>query len=413
VTHRPRGRNGFAGLCLILTSFGGTLSAQETDPRPADALTPDTVLTPQLGPRIVRLPTPGAPVVSMRLFIPLREGPAEAGAGEVLESLGTESARAVATQVGASVEGARTPWGIAYTVTGAASDADFLAFVLRSAVQDPFDRRVDFVQALAALEADVQRLQETPGGRIAARLREQAAPSTPPLGGTRGSLGRMTLADVRALWSRTHQADRMTLVVAGDVPLEILLSAFQSIGAPAMGTVFGPSEAAVSQPSRPAPQVIRHWYGEARVVVDASDPRTEVSALLVSRALQASNGRYEAEVQVWQLPEAKVLAVIGAAYTRNRQEMIRRVQGAISETIAGLDESSVRDAVSRIRSDLLMGARSPAGRAALVGLRMEADGNATGARELITALDSVTAESVRDFLQAQAGTNPLLAEVRP
>jgi predicted Zn-dependent peptidase len=418
LTRRNPGPARIAGLTFLLLGLGGSLSAQEggapnaLDPRPANALTPDTVLTPSTGPRIVRLPAPGAAVLSMRLFIPVREGAAEAGAARVLEILGTESARAVANRIGALVEGARTPWGVAYTVTGAVSDADFLAFALRTAVGDPSGRQVDFVQAVAALQADVQRSQETPSGRIAARLREQAAPATPPLGGTRGSLGRMTLADVRALWSRTHQAERMTLVVAGDVPMEILLSAFQSIGAPATGA-YGPSDAAISQPSRPAAQVIRHWYGEARVIPDASDPHAEVAALLVAQALEVSGGSYEAEVQLWQFPESKVLTVIGAAYSRNRQEMIRRVQEAITETIAALEDRTVHDAVARVRSGLLVSARMPAGRAEFVGLRMETDRNAMGARELLSELDSVTTASVRAFLQAQMGTDPLRAEVRP
>jgi predicted Zn-dependent peptidase len=419
VTTHLRKAGRVIGLGVFLLSLGSALSAQPVsapnagDARLAVAFTPDTVLTPSSGPRIVRLPAPGAPVVSMRLFIPIREGAAEAGAAQVIQILGTESARAVASQVGALVEGARTPWGIAYTVTGAASDVDFLAFALRSAVEDPFGRQVDFAQAVTALEAEVERLQETPSGRIAARLREQAAPSTPPLGGTRGSLGRMTLADVRALWSRTHQVERMTLVVAGDVPLEVLLSAFGALGAPATEAAYGPSDAAISQPSRPAAQVIRHWYGEAHVVPDASDPHAEVAAVLLAGTLEASGGSFEAEVQLWQLPETRVLAVIGAAYSRNRQEMIRRVQGAVAETIATLDEQGVRDAVSRVRSDLLMGARSPAGRAGLVGLGMEAEGDPTGARELLSELDSVTSGSVRAFLEAQAGTDPYRAEVRP
>jgi predicted Zn-dependent peptidase len=419
VTSRLRGAGQVTCFGVFLLSLGSSLSAQQAgapdawNARLAVALTPDTVLTPPSGPRIVRLPAPGAPVVSMRLFIPIREGAAEAGAARVIQILGTESARAVASQVGALVEGARTPWGIAYTVTGAASDIDFLAFALRSAVEDPVGRQVDFVQAVTALEAEVERLQETPSGRIAARLREQAAPSTPPLGGTRGSLGRMTLADVRALWSRTHQVERMTLVVAGDVPLEVLLSAFRALGAPATETAYGPSDAAISQPSRPAAQVIRHWYGEARVIPDASDPHAEVAAVLLAETLEASGGSYEAEVQLWQLPETRVLTVIGAAYARNRQEMIRRVQGAVAETVAALDEQGVRDAVSRVRSDLLMGARSPAGRTGLVGIGMEADGNPTAAREILSELDSVTSGSLRAFLEARAGTDPFRAEVRP
>lgn len=377
------------------------------------ALLPDTVLTPPSGPRIVRLPAPGSPVVALRLSIPVREGPAEAGAGRILQMLGLERAVDLARPMGATVEGTRTPWSIAYTVTGAASDVDFLAFLLREAVKDPAGRGVDFRQAVGVLEGEAERRQETPGGRVAFRLRAAVAPAVPPPGGTAGSLARLAMADLRSVWARTHQAPRMTLVVAGDVPVEVLLASFQALGAsPAAGDA-APPQGAVSEPSPPPIQVLRHWYGEARVIESGRDPHAEVAALLVADRLQSDGGDFEAEVQLWQLPDARVLTIVGAAYSSGRQAMRRTVQTILTGTAEGVTSAQVERAVARLRADLLMQARSPAGRAGLVGLHLDATGQVAAARDFLGSLDAITPESVRDYLSALAEAAPETAEVRP
>jgi predicted Zn-dependent peptidase len=159
--------------------------------------------------------------------------------------------------------------------------------------------------------------------------------------------------------------------------------------------------------------VIRYWFGEARLVEDPLDPRAEVAALLVAERLRASAGNFEAEVQLWQLPDAKVLAVVGAAYAAGRQEMRRQVESVVAETAADLSPAAVERAVSRLRSDLLMGARTPAGRAALVGVRLDATGDPLAARDALGALEAVTVESARSFLETLARATPSRAEVRP
>lgn len=388
-----------------------------TAPSPPSAIlpfVPDTVLTPPSGPRIVRLPAPGSPVVSLRLSVPIREGSAEAGVGRVLQMLGTERATSLGRPVGATVEGTRTPWSIAYTVTGAAADIDFLAYLLREAVRDPAGRRVDLQQAVADLETDARRRQETPGGRVAAQLRT-ATTSTPPIGGTLGSLGRLTMADVRAAWARSHRPEDMTLLVAGDVPLEVLLASLQGLGAPSAGGATAPAEGAVSEPSRARIQVLRHWYGEARPLPDDRDPHGEVAALLVADRLRTGGGggEFEAEVQLWQLPEIRVLAVVGAAYSAGRQAMRGRIQGILAETAEALAPADVERAVTRLESDLRMRARTPAGRAGVVGLHLDATGEVGAAGDYLDALGAVTTESARRYLATLSEIPPEQAEVRP
>lgn len=417
---KPPLRLGLLGAALFLVPGVADLSAQAHRADEAGGfgtgvlpLVPDTVLEPPGGLRVVRLPAPGSPVVALRLSVPVREGSAEAGAARILQMLGTERAGSLARPVGATVEGTRTPWGIAYTVTGASADVDFLAFLLREAVGDPAGRRVDVRQAVAVLQNEAERRQETPGGQVAARLRAAVAPSAPPLGGTAGSLTRLTPADVRSVWSRTHQASRMTLVVAGDVPLEVVLASFQTLGAPSPSTDQGPADAAVPQPRPPRIQVLRHWYGEARPVGSPRDPHAEAAALLVAEHLQALADDFEAEVQLWQLPETRILAVVGAAYASGRQDMRRAVRSILAETASAVTPAAVERAVSRVEADLRMRSRTPAGRADLVGLHLDATGEVTAARDYLASLGTITPETARAFLSALAETEPRTAEVRP
>ena len=377
-----------------------------------DPFMADTVMSPPSGPRIVRLPAPGSPIVALRLSVPIVEGPAEAGAARILQMLGEQRARALGTSVGAHVEGSRTPWGISYTVMGPAADLDYLTYLLRQAVRDPAGEAIDFAQARATLMAEAQRRAETPGGRVTAQLRNTAAPFAPPSGGTPGSLTRMTLAGIRDMWLRSHQPDRMTLLVSGDVQLDVLLVSMMEMGAPT-STVTGPLDAPVSEPSTPRAQVIRHWYGEARPIADSSEPYAEVAAILVADQLRANAGSFEAEVRLWELRQTKLLTVVGAAYRADRQTMRRSISGVLETTAESVRAQDVARAVAGVRAELLLGARTPLGRVNLVGRHLDATGSVGAARAYLTALDRVTLDGTKEFLRTLASTAAANAEVGP
>ncbi|MDA0313380.1 MAG: hypothetical protein O2992_14880, partial [Gemmatimonadetes bacterium] len=81
---------------------------------------------------------------------------------------------------GGGAVASRTPWGIAYRVEGAEIDIEYLAYVLRLAVEDPTTSPHDFALGRDRLAMDLERHTESPAARLLSRLREAAAPDRPP-----------------------------------------------------------------------------------------------------------------------------------------------------------------------------------------------------------------------------------------
>lgn len=379
---------------------------------PVDPLLPDTILTPPERPRIVVLRAPGSPVITLRLFVPVSEAPSEAGAARLLQVLGTNRARGVAGTTGAQVEGARTPWGIVYSVRGAVDDLDYLAYLLRIAVAEPVLDRVDVQRGRNRLLDEARVAEETPAGRIAESLRSQAAPEVTPLGGTTASLAGLSRATLREVWSRTHRAPDLTLLAVGDLPHELLLTSVQGMGAPPGPTPEPPSAPAPTvRPNRV--QVLRSWYGQAHVIADARDPRADVAALLVAQRFREEPGPFEARVELWDLDGRKALAAVGAAYSRSASAMRTRVSGIVGETAEAVEDEEIREAVARVRAEALFAARTPHGRASLVGRFLDATGDPGAARRYVDGLEALTPEAVRSFLREIADGRVVRAEVRP
>lgn len=362
---------------------------------------------------MLRLTVEGSPRVALRLSVPVDEGPTEGGAAHVLQLLALERARAAAAAVGARVDATRTPWGVAYTVEGAAADFDHLAYVLREAAAEPEPDGVAFERARARALSEAQRLRETATGRMLSVLRERVAPTHRLVEGSPATVEALGPAVLRGVWSRSHRRDRMTLVVVGDIPPELMLASFQDMGAS--------GAAAAAAPSAPAPpgggtrlEVLRTWYGEARDIGELRDARGLVAAALVSDRLAAlTRGRIETRLEVWEVGDRRMMGVIGAAYPGEAAGLQALIRGVVGETVGTADAARVADAVERVRSSLLMSARTPGGMAGLVGRYHDATGDPAGAAVLLESLDGLGAPELQAFLRAIAEATPVRAEVRP
>jgi len=391
---------------------GGALPGDSVSEARA-SLTPDTVLNPPSGPRIVMLGAEGEGVAAMRISVPLTEGPVEEGAGEVLRALALARMQGMADLVGARVSASRTPWGLSYEVEGAVADFEYLAYILRTAVAAPDTAASSLDAARHLLEEAQARTRETPDGKIAADLRAAVAPGVRPLQGSAATLPGLDAARIRQVWRRSHQASVMTLVVSSPLVPEVVLAATRGMGAP---------EAAAAGPlDAPAPvdrgksqvQTLRSWYGEAFGAGPARSPVAAVTALLLADALTARSGGYETQVQLWDLPERSVLVLTGAAYPREAEGMRRAVSGTIDALRAHLDEGAVRDASARARADVLLDARTPGGLVELVGRAMEPAGDPDTASRRVAELSRVGLDDVASLLDQMRARGPVRAEVRP
>jgi predicted Zn-dependent peptidase len=396
----------------LVAEVTGAPPAISTRAPAEDPFTPERVLTLPGGLRVVKLPARGSPVVAVRVSVLLSEGQNEAGAGKLIQIFGLQQVQGRAGVLGLQMEGARTPWGVTYTISGARSDLADMAEILREALAEPQALDTEFERQRRRLWDDVLRTTETPAARILTELKARAAPGSPPIEGTPATLERMTRVTVRDVWARSHRAASMTVVVAGDVQDEELLGALAHLApenAEPANRAAGTPQAA---PGR-GTQVYRHWYAEAFRVADARDPHGAVVALLAADVLRARPEPFEAEVQLVELQNMQLLTALAAAYAPDAASMRQRMPGLLSETRQSLTSERVRLAVSRVRQELLQHARTPSGLVSVVGRYLDATGDAGSARRFLDALGEVTAESARGFIGQMEGQTPLRAEVRP
>jgi hypothetical protein len=391
----------------------GNQAPRDSLPAVTVALTPDTVLAPPGGPRIVMLGAEGEGVAAMRIFVPLTEGPVEEGAGEVLRALALGRMRGLATLVGARVSASRTPWGLAYEVEGAAADFEYLAYVLRTAVAAPDSSTAAMDAALQHLEDAQARARETPDGKIAADLRRAVAPGVSPLEGSAATLTGLDVARIRAVWRRSHQSSAMTLVVSSPMVPEVVLAATRGMGAPEAAAAGPPDAPAPADRSRSQVQTLRSWYGEAYGAGTDRDPVAAVTALLVADALDARSAGYEVGVELWDLPARSVLVLTGAAYPRNAESMRMAVSGTLEALRSRLDEATVRDAAARARARVLLDARTPGGLVEVVGRAMEPAGDPQAATRRLQELSRVGLGDVAALVDRMRALGPVRAEVRP
>ena len=408
---RPPARHAFLlAILWALSSTPEVLVAQAT--RGDEALRPNSVLLPPGGPKLIRLSAPTSGLTTLRLSVPVQEEPAEAGAAMILTLLGLERARGVAAAIGARVEGTRTSWGIAYTVVGPTADFDHLAYVLREAVAEPTLDRIVFERARGRVRVEAQRERETASGRIAAELRAAAAPGALPSAGTPASLDMISTVTLRNLWGRTHRRERMSLVLVGAEPVELVLASLRDIGGDEEAAAAATTDRPPTEPDA-EPEVLRNWYGRAWVAGDARDPHGEVVASLIARHLREEEFSFESDVQLWNVGNVRVLAVTGAALGASAPTMRSQVDNVLREAVGSLGQDEVAPAVAALRFDFLSGASTPWGLAGLVGRYHDATGDPYAAYQHAAGLNQVTPESLGQYIQELESNGPLRAEVTP
>jgi predicted Zn-dependent peptidase len=362
-------------------------------------------------PRLALYRTGSDDVLTLRLAVPLEEGPEEAGAGQLLRQLAQNRMDVLASRVGAQVRVTRHGTSLVYEVTGATADLDFLAWILREGLQAPDAGRFEEVRRAAL--ADVARRLETPQGVLALQVREALAPGSPPPQGTLVALERMDAARLSSVWARSHRLDAAHLVVVANLPVEAIMASLTDLGLPEAGPdpVLPPSPP--SGEARGRPEVIRLWLAEAWPIAEGRDPRAMVAVRLLTETIQARPGDYELGVELWEVGRRWALVLSGAAYPRDQQAMRARLQGLLQETLAGITDEGVRLHSAEVRREFLDAARTPWGLAELVGQAIDVGESTDEVERFVEALARMEAADLRRFLEALAAETPVRQEVRP
>lgn len=405
----------FALLAQVADSLPPARAAAAAPP-PAFAL--DT-LRPADGPVVLRNPT-ASPLVGLRLVAPV---PADvpAGAAELVQELARPAASAEARRFGAALEFDVVGDDAILTLTGPASAFDALAGILRLAVAEPdlavaplrIARSRAEDRVLAALERPEPRLRSLLRARLAAR------PATGP------DIARLDPETIRGIAGRLYDPERARVLLVGDVPDEIVLSALARWPTPAPGAVLPPPDTA---PPLPRPQVHNVWAALA-YPLDTDPAVLAVAAELVAARVRAAGLAGTAEA--WVDPRGGILALLAGAPDDDPEvagaaritafpvaegedrvsALARYLRRLIAEAAALASPGAVADAAFQVRRGLLLDARSPAGRVAVVTRWSGA--HAGGVHGVLGRLDAVSRAEVRALLDLALATTPIRVEVLP
>lgn len=386
--------------------------ALQTVPQQWSGLRADELLHPPGGPEIAVFRAVTPEVVTLRLSVPLEESRAEAGAGQFIQRQATDRMEPLARRIGARVEVHRTPQGMVYQVSGALADLDFLGWVLRAGLEPPSAE--DFDDIRRRIQAENDRRMETPQGVLAARVRSALAPDIPSVYGTTGSLSRIDPVRLRAIWERSHRRDRARLVGAGQVPSELALALAADLGLPdsTSATSVPPGEDTGSP--QPNPEVNRNWLVEAFPLSSEDEVAALVAGRWLGEQVRAAGEDLEMGIEIWDIGRGRrALIVTAAAFPRSVQLMRSRIDTLFEDAVARITDEDVARTAGAVRTDIIMGARTPWGLAELVGQAWDAGNDPAGVDALLSDLTALTRSDVVELFETLAASTPVREELRP
>lgn len=391
---------------MLTLSFALALAAapHDTTRAPAPA---------QEGPAITVHRQPAMPVVALRLSILADDPPGYSGAGHLLQHLLLPSLEDQAARVGGHVSLLRGSDAIVYQVVGPATELDYLAGILRSALRVPAPQGPELPAALSALAEERSAERETAPQYVRAALRARLFPAEIPAAGTEEAAARLATAPLDRLWSGIYRPERVQIVAVGDVEIDDVRRAFRALpGAPAADA---PDALPDTVPALEAdtPQATRGWIGAAWAASEAEPAAVSVTARLLRTTLRRRMTRSQVEVEHWWTHQGQALALVVATPDSLVPAARRTVDGALATLASAVTDAGVRAAAASVRRDMLFYARAPERMAELLGEFADRDTGADAAQRYFAALDAVTADDVRGVLDRLQVGEPAKVYVPP
>ena len=196
---------------------------------PADTSRVQAAAAAQDAPAITVHRQPALPTVALRLSIVADDPPGYAGAGHFFQHLLLPALQDQAARVGGRVQAIRGSDAIVYTVVGPASELDYLAGILRSALRAPTPRTEDLLSSRGALAGERAAERETAPQYVRAALRARLFPGDLPAAGTDDAAARLSTARLDEVWGEIYRPERVSIVAVGDVELDAVRRAFRSL----------------------------------------------------------------------------------------------------------------------------------------------------------------------------------------
>jgi len=367
----------------------------------------------QEGPAITVHHQQAMPVVALRLSILADDPPGYAGAGHLFQHLLLPSLEDQAARVGGHVSVLRGSDAIVYQVVGPATELEYLAGILRSALRVPTPVGPEMLSALSALAEERNAERETAPQYVRAALRARLFPAEIPAAGTEGAAARLASAPLDRLWSGIYRPDRVQVVAVGDVQLAAVRRVFRTL--PGTPSADAPEAVADTVPALEAdtPQATRGWIGSAWSAAEVEPAAVSVTARLLRNYLRRRMTRSTVEVEHWWTHQGQALALVVATPDSLVPAARRTVDGALGTLTPAVTDASVRAAAASVRRDMLFYARAPDRMAELLGEFADRDTGPDAAQRYFAALDAVTADDVRGVLDRLQVGEPAKVYVPP
>ncbi|HYH82116.1 MAG TPA: hypothetical protein VEX86_20075 [Longimicrobium sp.] len=369
----------------------------------------------QAAPAITVHNQPALPVVALRMSIVASDPPGYAGAGHLFQHLHLPALEEQAARVGGRVQAIRGSDAIVYSVVGPATELDYLAGILRSALRVPGGgANAGMLQALSALAGERSAERETAAGYVRARLRSQLFPADLPPAGTEDAAARLQSAPLADVWGEIYAPDRVSIVAVGDVNLNAVERAFRSLPeAPAPGRLPPDLADTVASLAADTPQATRGWIGTAWRADSADAAALSVTARLLRNSLRRRMTRSSVEVEHWWTHHGQALALVVATPDSLVPAARRTVTAALETLGAGVTDESVRAAGAAVRREMLFYSRTPERMAELLGEFADRGGGRDATQRYYAALGEVTEADVRRVLEQLAAAEPGTVNVAP
>lgn len=360
------------------------------------------------GPAVLVRSSPGAPLVALRLSVPIPAASGSAVAAGVLQALAWDGLRAAAAELGASASVTRTATHAVYRIIGPRASFHQMAALLRRAVSWPeADARTIEATTARVVHGDLASL-ETPALRVRHQLRRElfAAAGVGDPEAVRAPPGPEGL---QWYWRRYFVPQRMAVVVVGDVQPEVAASAFRGWPAPPPA---GRPPSTTGEARQVPPEVIYPWAGLGYAGAGVDPAVLMVAAAVLERQLRAAGVREGAAEYWWGGPGGVV--VVGSGGGRSGGgSLASRLLRAIADAAATAGPSTIVEARRALRHTLLFSARTPQGLADLIGEFYDRTGDPDGAAEFLDRLKAVDVAAVQRALRMLADASPRVVEFTP
>lgn len=367
----------------------------------------------QSAPAITVHNQPALPVVALRMSIVADDPQGYAGAGHLVQHLLLPGLQDQAARVGARVQAIRGSDAIVYTVVGPASELDYLAGILRSALRVPTNGN-GMLQSMAALAEERGTERETAPAYVRAALRAQLFPADLPAAGTDDAATRLQSADLAGVWGQIYAPDRVSIVAVGDVSLDAVERAFRSLPPAPRGAdlAFGVADT-IPAFDADTPQATRGWIASAWRADEVDPAAMSVTARLLRTYLRRRMTRSQVDVEHWWTHHGQALALVVATPDSLVPAARRTVTGALAAFGPTVSGDGVRAAARSLRREMLFYSRTPERMAELLGEFADRGTGRDAAQRYYAALDAVTEDDVRRALEQLTAAEPATVFVPP